>query len=113
MAGEMTQLAVVCMFSLLIFMKGINMISKHQGCQITILTEIFATRLDESWFHHYQLGLIKVFSNFRFLQWWNSPKFSNLRFLQWWVLSKHFQILDFYNGGTQQNFQKCFLNSST
>ena len=123
----MTQLAVVCMFSLLIFMKDINMISKHQGCQITIPTEIFATRLDESWFHHFQLGLVKVFSNFRFLQWWDSPKcsnlrflqwwdstkFSNFRFLQWWVLSKFFQILDFYNGGTQQNFQKCFLDSST
>ena len=60
MAGEMTQLAVVCMFSLLIFMKDI-MISKHQGCQITIPTEISVTRLDESWFHHFELEIIKVF----------------------------------------------------
>jgi len=39
--------------------------------------KILVTRLDESWTHHCQLGLTKIL-----------------------------QILDFYYGGTQQNFQK-------
>jgi len=29
------------------------------------------------------------------------------------VTRQSFQILDFYNGGTKQNFQKCLLVSST
>jgi hypothetical protein len=50
------------------------------------ISEILATRLDESWTQHFQLKLAQVF-----------------------------KILDFYiiyNGGTHQNFQKCLLDAS-
>ena len=35
--------------------------SYHNVHQIRVCTEILATRLDDSWTHHFQLGLIKVF----------------------------------------------------
>ena len=48
---------------------------------VTLLqTEILATRLDESWTQHFQLGLTKVikFTNSNNGAWWGSPTFSEM-----------------------------------
>jgi hypothetical protein len=47
-------------------------------------------------------------SNFRFLQWRNSPDFKF--YILTMVELTSFQILDSYNGGTHQNVRKCLLD---
>jgi hypothetical protein len=69
-------------------------------------SEILASRLDESWTRHCQLGLIKLkFSNVQFSQWWDSSNCSEM--------SSRLVKLNCYKYPCNFQIQKCIIFSIT